>query len=421
MSMPTALSGLMAAQKEISATSNNIANVGTVGFRSSRVEFSDVFSSSPFNTQRTAVGSGVQVQRITQNFAQGNVVTTGNMLDLAVEGQGFFALQPPADANGTAGETQYTRNGAFSLDETGNVVNAQNKALLCWPVGTDGTALTNKVAQAVPLQVPLQAGVATATSLINLKAKLPSDNAMIGSQAAVPPTATFDPTDATTYAKRTAVPVMDADGKAVEGEAYFVKIASPSGASTDTIYEMHLMVDGDEVAPTTAGTTNRVTFDGTGNISAGEEMTFAGFTVDLGGSTLSSGAFEVETVSHNGASVAKLTNLELDGSGSVWVTYGSGERVAMGQVLLATFPNPQGLKQQGGATFTATADSGSAVAGTAATAGYGAIRAGALERSNVELTEELVNLISAQRNYQANAKAMETSTSLMQTIMNIRN
>lgn len=422
MSMSTALSGLMAAQTEISATAHNISNVGTMGFRSSRVEFADVFSSSPFSTQRTAVGSGVQVQRVAQDFTQGNVVTTGNLLDIAIEGQGFFAIAAVSDRNSSGGETKFSRAGAFTMDSFGNVVNGSNDALLCWPVGLDGLPLTNDLSQAVPLKIPLEMGTPVASTEVKLQVDLPSDNAMIGNQAAIPPTAAFDPADSTTWAMRTPIPMYGDNGKPVEAEAYFIKIAAPDATNTDTVYELRVLVKGEEVAPTAPATENRVTFDAAGEITAGETLAFGthGLTIDLGGSLLTEHPFTVQTASHNGSSAGRLTNLELDGTGAVWATYGTTGRKAMGQIVLANFTNPQGLKVQGKATFAATSESGAPITGTPGTAGFGLLRAGALERSNVELTEELVNLISAQRNYQASAKAMETSTSLMQTIMNIR-
>jgi len=165
-----------------------------------------------------------------------------------------------------------------------------------------------------------------------------------------------------------------------------------------------------------------VTFDIDGNITAGGTLNFGtnGLAVNLAGSTITNQPFSVAAASHNGAAAGSLTNLELDGTGAIWATYGDMGRIAMGRIVLCNFANPQGLKVQGKATFAVTSDSGPPVVGTPGTAGFGLLRGGALERSNVELTEELVNLISAQRNYQASAKAMETSTSLMQTIMNIR-
>lgn len=423
MSMTTALSGLMAAQTDISATSHNIANVGTMGFRGSRVEFSDVFSTSPFSASRTAVGTGVQVQRVVQDFSQGNVVTTGNLLDIAIEGQGFFALQQLASENSASGGSVYSRAGAFSLNNDGYVADSGNRALLAWPVSVDGTPLTEDIGRAQPLQIPMQRGEPTATSSIALEVSLPTDAAMLGQQAAVPPTAAFDANDPTTFAHHTVVPAYDADGRGIEADVYFVRTASPSATSTDTTYEMHMFIGGME-RPMTPPATSTVTFGADGTITSGASTTFGtgaeAMTLDLTGSSLSASPFAVSGASHNGHSRAQLTNLDIDSLGGVWATYGTGDRIALGQVVLANFSNPQGLRPLGKSTFAATVESGPVQTGMPGSAGFGALRSGALERSNVELTEELVNLISAQRNYQASAKAMETSTSLMQTIMNIR-
>ncbi len=422
MSMSTALSGLMAAQAEISATSHNISNVGTVGFRSSRVEFADVFSSSPMSNQRTAIGSGVNVQRVAQDYTQGNVVTTGSLLDIAIEGQGFFAIQQAPIGAGMAGETRYTRAGAFNMDATGRVVNASGDPLLAWPVGLDGVALTNQLDQAIPLTIPPTLGAPVPTSNLRLQVNLPSDDAMLGQQDAVPPTNAFSAADPTSYATRTPIPIFGPAGTPIEAEAYFIKISGPDAFTTDTVYELRLMVDGQELGPTDPLIPSQVTFDADGNIIAGGALNFgaAGLTVDLGGSRLTTTPFAVRSAAHDGAAPGGLTNLELDAAGGVWATYGALGRRPMGQIVLVNFANTQGLKVQGKASFGATADSGPPIAGAPGTPGFGNLRPGALERSNVELTEELVNLISAQRNYQASAKAMETSTSLMQTIMNIR-
>jgi flagellar hook protein FlgE len=424
MSMTTALSGLMAAQTEISATSHNIANVGTMGFRGSRVEFSDVYSTSPFASSRTAVGTGVQTQRVVQDFSQGNVVTTGNLLDIAIEGQGFFAMQQLATENSVRGGSVYSRSGAFALNKDGYVADNTNRALLAWPVSEDGTPLTGDLARAQPLQIPMQRGEPIKTTNISLQCTLPAGNAMLGRQDAVPPSKAFDPTDPTTYAHRTVLPAFDEEGRGIEADVFFVRTASPSAASTDTTYRMHLLIGGMErtvPAPNVA----EVTFGEDGQIKTGARNTFGhdngAVTLNLTGSQLAAKPFSIVTAAHDGKSRESLTNLDIDSEGGVWATYGTGNRTALGQVVLATFSNPQGLRSLGKSTFAATAESGPVQTGLPGSAGFGALRSGALERSNVELTEELVNLISAQRNYQASAKAMETSTSLMQTIMNIRN
>ncbi|MEY4982695.1 MAG: hypothetical protein RIR62_961 [Pseudomonadota bacterium] len=423
MSMNTALSGLMAAQTEITATSHNIANVGTMGFRGSRVEFADVFHSSPYGTARTAVGSGTHVLRVAQDFSQGNVITTGNLLDIAIEGQGFFALQPMTDRNGTASAPVFSRAGAFEMNQEGFVVDSSNRAVLAWPVSTDGAPLTEDIRRAVPLQIPMQTGQPAASAAFALAMTLPTDAAMLGAQAAVPPAAAFDPADTTTFAHRSVLPAFDAQGRAVEADVFLVRTASPSATDPHTAYELRFFVDGMEQT-LAGGTPPRLVFDAAGALTGDPVLSFGtgtqARTLDLTGTALANRPFAVESASHDGKTATRLTNLDVDSLGGVWATYGTGDRMALGQVVLASFSNPQGLRALGKSAFAPTAESGPILAGGPGTAGFGALRSGALERSNVELTEELVNLISAQRNYQANAKAMETSTSLMQTIMNIR-
>jgi flagellar hook protein FlgE len=424
MSMSTALSGLMAAQTEISATSHNIANVATTGFHSSRVEFGDVFSASTLSAQRTAVGSGVQVQRVVQDFTQGNVVTTGSLLDFAIDGQGFFALQPVVDRNGVVAAPIFSRAGALTMDAQGDVVNGSSQSLLCWPVDVNGEPLTSDLRQAIPLNIPMQRGEPVGTSQIDLNVALPSDDAMLGSQDAVPPSAAFDPDDPTTYARRTVVPMFNSLGQPASAEAYFIKIASPDALSTDTVYEVRILVEGEPLVQSDPLVDPQITLDATGEIAGAATVSFQNsgvpLTINLAGSSLTVSPFSVQNVSHDGSAAARLSSIDVDNSGSVWATYGPDDRLAVGQIILATFSNPQGLKVLGKSSFAATNESGPPTTGMPGSAGFGLLRSGALERSNVELTAELVNLISAQRNYQASAKAMETSTSLMQTIMNIR-
>lgn len=417
MSMHTALSGLTAAQTDIAATSHNIANVGTVGFRGSRTEFADIFNQSPLAVSRTTTGSGVQVTRVAQDFTQGSIVGTGNRLDLAIEGPGFFALQAGEATKEAAPQTLFTRAGAFSLSADGAITNASGHRLLAWPVSTDGKPLTTAPSAVQPMIVPLSIGEPMATSNVSLDVALPTDSG----QSAVPPAAGFDPADRTTWAHRTAIPMMTDEGVAVEAEVYLVRQSDPSATSDQTVYSVHVLRDGVEWAPD-AG--NTLVLDANGLPTGTSAHVFSGaqgsLTLDLGASVLTADPFEVRAVRHDGSAKTQLTTLDIDGQGTVWATYGSGQQIAQGALMLANFTNPGGLRVAGGATFAATPDSGAAIAGSPGSAGFGLLRSGSLERANVDLTEELVNLITSQRNYQASAKAMETSSTMMQTIMNIR-
>jgi flagellar hook protein FlgE len=422
MSMNTALSGLTAAQSDIAATSHNIANVGTIGFRGSRTEFADIYNQSPFSVSRTTVGSGTQVTRVAQDFSQGSIVGTGNRLDLAIEGAGFFALRPTNITPGATAETLFSRAGAFGLSADGDIQNASGQQLLGWPVAASGQVLSEALSTAMPLKIPLSMGEPVATSALSLSMSFPTDPAMAGSQDAVPPTAAFSPEDPATWAHRTSVPMFDAEGRSVEAEVYFVRLSNPSDTSATTTYAAHLVREGALLTPDTPA---EITFDGDGvPVEGTAPLSFSGaagtFSLDLSASALKDKPFEVTAAMHDGRTQTQLTTLDIDSEGTVWAVYGSEDRVARGKLLLVNFSNPGGLRVMGSAAFAATSDSGMPMAGSPGGSGFGLLRSGALEKANVDLTKELVNLITAQRNYQASAKAMETSSSMMQTIMNLR-
>lgn len=419
MSMYTALSGISAAQSDISVTSHNIANVGTYGFKTSRVEFADIFSTSPNSVARTATGSGVQVAATAQNFTQGNVTSTNSVLDLAIEGAGFFAIRTTV---GTQLETQFTRAGAFRRDVDGTIVNSAGSALLGWPVAQDGGTLSTDASIGAPLRVPSTLGAPKATELLSVSMTFPSDASATGSQGAVPPVNAFSPADPSSYAYSTPVSVLNADGTPRSAELYMVKVDAPDALDASTTWQAHLVIDGEEIAAT--GGTADIVFDGAGKIASGGTANFSisGLPLELSfaGTEISGKSFSVNSLSHDGKVAASLYAIEVDTAGTVFASYANGESVAMGKIFLANFPNPQGLRQVGATALSATALSGSPILGSPGETGYGHLRSGALERSNVDLTQELVNLITAQRNYQASAKAMETSSSLSQTIINMR-
>ncbi len=426
MSMTTALSGLIAAQQDISTTSHNIANVGTNAFRKSRAEFVDDYYTSPMDSVRTVVGSGTHMNRVAVQFEQGNFVATGQTLDMGIQGPGFFTVAPQLDINNQPTEVLYTRNGGFKLNENGMIGDGAGRVMLAWPVAQDGSVLQMTPEALGPVHVPLMQGASSATENLSLHLRMPSSNDMLGSQDAVPPTNAFDPDDATSFAFSTAVPVVDADGNAIEARAYFVKSAEPNATSTETEFQMHLMVDGLVFPSTDPSGFSTFSFDAGGVLTATSgAMEFANsvgtYSVDVTGTRMEDNPFVVLSADHDGGSPEGLSNLEVDQMGVIWANYGTDDRIALARVALTNFPNPQGLSQDGNASFKMAAESGEPTYSAPGEKGLGQVQSGMLERSNVDLTEELVHLITAQRNYQANAKAMETSSSLMQTIMNIRN
>jgi flagellar hook protein FlgE len=422
MSMNAALSGLAAAQADISTISNNIANVSTIGFRGSRVEFADVFNASPYTTSRTTIGSGTQLVRVAQNFGQGNIVTTGNRLDLAIEGQGFFAVQSGASTANAPSDLHFTRAGAFEMNAKGNITNASGETLLGWPVSGDGKALNGTFGAAQPINIAPTMGTAARTSEVQMSLHFPVDTTGLTGQDAVPPTAPFDPADPTSFAFSSPMPVRDANGVAQAAKVYFVKTAEPDATSTTTTYEAHVVVDGivqsANPAPVLSFNENGVLDPATAPFTFSSGAT--ALSVDLSGSRLADGRFNVTSASDNGKGLSSLSSLSIDQTGTIWATYGAEDRVAMGKVMLANFSNPSGLRVLGNSSYAATADSGNAIVGEPSSQGFGLLRAGALESANVDLTEQLVDLIAAQRNYQASAKALETSKTMMDSIMNIR-
>jgi flagellar hook protein FlgE len=415
MSSFIALSGLNAAQADLATTSNNIANVNTAGFRGSRTEFSDLFTRSPYVTARTSSGSGVRVQTVRQSFSQGAVSQTSDTLDLTIQGQGFFTVSDAAKD----GNLSYTRAGAFGVDNQGYIVNAAGRFLQGFPSNTDGTI--NDQTKIDRIQVPPTRGNPKQTTTVDLQVNLQFGSDGHGNQAAVPPAAAFDATDDTTYASRAPVNVLDAEGKAVSAHVYFIRNADPTVAAPTTTYDVRMVVDGQ----TMTATPSTVAFDSDGNPTAAiSTMNFSGsswnLALNLDDTKMSSDNFEVQSSAHDGDRPRGLSGLEIGPDGLLWASYSGEKAVAIGQLAVANFSNLQGLKNLGDASFAATNRSGEVSYAAAGTEGMGNVESGALELSNVKLTSELVDLISAQRNYQASAKALETSSSMAQTIMNMR-
>lgn len=422
MALTTALSGIQAAQKQIDTTSNNIANTGTAGFKSSRVLFSDLFSTSPWSVADLAVGTGVRTRAIQQDFSEASVMASGRPLDLSVQGPGFFAVAPYDSATGQTGTTLYTRTGDFGLSAEGVVVNSLGRAALGWPTSMTGAALGQTAATAGPIRVPFAMGVSQRTEQISLNVALPASSDQIGGQAAVPPAAPFDPADPSSWAVRTPVSLVGGDGAPQEAQVYFSRQALPTGADGSTVWRAHLAVQGRVLDSASAD----VSFDSAGELSTAMPLSFSApdggrLALDLTGTRVQGAGFRVQSVWADGRAPAAMTALNVDANGTIWANYGTGDPVAHGTLMLASFTNPDGLRQTGDTSFLATPASGAPVVGTAQSPGFGKVNSGGLEGSNVDLTLELVDLITAQRNYQASAKALETSSSLMKTIMNLSN
>jgi flagellar hook protein FlgE len=400
-----ALSGLNAAQSDLTVTANNIANVATTGFKGSRSEFADLFASSQQGVSATAIGNGVRVANVSQQFTQGNIDFTDNSLDLAMSGQGFFVINDN-------GALSYTRAGAFQVNNEGFVVNAKQQRLQVYPPLANGGFNTVGLSD-----LSLNTGVAApqATSSVDVQLNLPAS-------ATVPATATFDPADTTSYNNATSLTIYDSLGAAHTASMYFVKTA------TANTWESRLYVDG-----TAVGGAQTLAYDDTGALvtPAGGDITFPAYTPATGAAPINmtfdvtntsqyGQNFTVNSVTQDGFTTGRLIGIDIDSSGVVQARFTNGRSNALGQIAVSNFANPQGMQQLGDTAWAETFASGQAIRGVAGNSGYGLVQAGALEASNVDITEQLVNMITAQRNFQANAQMISTADSITQTIINIR-
>lgn len=400
-----ALSGLNAASADLTVTANNVANVATAGFKGSRAEFADLFATSQQGVSSSATGNGVRVSEVAQQFTQGNIDFTNNNLDLAVSGQGFFTLSDQ-------GALAYTRAGAFQVDNNGFVVNAAQQRLQVYPPLANGGFNTGGLSD-----LNLTTGVSPpqATTSANLTLNLPAN-------ATVPPNATFDPADATSYNNATSLTVYDSLGAAHTATLYFVK-----GAVANN-WDTRLYVDGNAV-----GGAQPLVYTNAGVLTtpANGKITFPAYTPATGAAALNmtfdfssttqfGDAFSVNAITQDGFTTGRLIGIDIDSGGVVQARFTNGRSLSLGQVALANFPNPQGLQQLGDTNWAETFGSGQAVRGQAGNSGFGTLQSGALEASNVDITAQLVNMITAQRNFQANAQMISTDDQITQTIINIR-
>lgn len=406
MPFRVALSGLNAASADLNVTANNIANVNTTGFKSSRAEFADLFPISAFGVSSTATGAGVRLARVAQQFEQGSVEFTTNSLDLALSGEGFFTLSDN-------GSMVYTRAGAFGTDRNGYVVNASGQRLQVFPPISGGAAFDT--ARLADLQLSSADNPPLATETISTDLNLPAD--------AVPPATTpFDAADPTSYNHTTSVTIYDSLGAAHTANFYYVRTATPNQ------WEVNVQIDGN-----TVGTATTLEFSDTGTLvtpatgqialpaySPGNGAADLSLTVDASDTTQFGDSFGVASLIQDGYTTGRLTGIEITQEGVVQARYTNGQATPLGQLALANFPNAQGLQQLGDTAWGESFAAGQVIRGTAGSTNFGLIQSGALEASNVDLTEQLVNMITAQRNFQANAQMISTADQITQTIINIR-
>jgi flagellar hook protein FlgE len=407
-----ALSGLNAASTDLRVMGNNVANASTTGFKTSRTAFGDIYATTNLGVAANAVGGGVKVASVDQQFGQGNIATTGNNLDLAISGNGFFRLND----NGTS---VYTRAGAFGVDRNGFGVKSEGQRL----TGYGADASGNITGALVDLQLPTADLPPRQTTAAILTANLDS-------RAPALTSASFDPTDPTTYTNSTSLTIYDSLGNPRLSTQYFVN----TGPGTWDMYQTvdGALVDADAGTAVGAGGNARsLTFDtagvltSPGVVATGPIPALGGsapfpIDIDLSKTSQFGSPFSVNSLTQDGFSTGRLSGVDVSDTGVLSARYTNGQSLTLAQVALANFANPQGLRELGNTAWGETFDSGAALIGGPGTGSLGAVQSGALEGSNVDLTEQLVGLITAQRNFQANAQVITTADAVTQTIINIR-
>jgi flagellar hook protein FlgE len=415
MSFQQGLSGLNATSTQLDVIGNNIANASTTGAKSSTTEFSAMYAAAISGASSSQVGIGVQVQTVAQNFTQGSITTTGSPLDLAINGGGFFQVATPNDP------TQYTRNGQFNVDANGYIVNAASQQLMGYAADSSGNIAQG---QTVPLQLPTGNVAPQSTSKIAVSMNLDSADAVTAPTTGNP----INYSDSTTYNNATSVTVYDAQGNSVPLTYYFQK----SATDTWNVYASANGVDVGSGGAATPAPITTMTFPSSGtaptspsapvsftipaNATAGTQAITA--TLDLTKTTEYGSPFAVSALTQDGFSSGQLTGVAIDSSGVITANYSNGQSKPAGQVALANFRNAQGLQPAGNNNWSSTIASGTPVVGAPSSGSLGALQSGALESSNVDLTNELVNLITAQRVYQANAQTIKAQDTILQTLVN---
>lgn len=424
MSFNIALTGLNSVNDQLGAISNNIANAGTTGFKSSRADFASIYSdSNAIGVETTGL-----VQSISQN---GTLNTTGRTLDLAISGSGFFMTRS------SNGDVNYTRAGVFGTNTQNQLVNSAGQFIQGYPVDANNTLQVGTVSN---LQL----------SNANIPAKATSDLGFsfnLDANATVPTQTPFDPANINTYNSTYTSKVFDSQGKEHTLIQFFVK-------NTDNDWTAHYYLDGTAQAnyinmdsTTPAGQTDgqKLTFNAMGVMTSPFDeaavkandpanppvhspvllnATIAGgvaplaINVSYQGSTQYGADFVVHKNAPNGYAAGEKIGIAVENDGKIYSTYSNGERLLQGQLVLATFTNLDGLRNVSGTAWQETIDSGPATIGTATVGIFGDITAGALENSNVDLTAQLVALMEGQRNYQANTKVISTDKELTQVLFN---
>ncbi len=406
MSFQTGLSGLNAASHNLDVIGHNIANANTVGSKVSRAEFSELVAASTIAGNGRTAGIGVEVATVSQQFTQGNVNVTGGNLDLSINGAGFFRVTLPD------GSAAYTRAGEFKLDTGGNIITNAKANLMGFPTTIQGTSTSSTLQKlTLPTSTPIPASATTA-----IKAEF-----NLNSQAVVWNTP-LPTTPLTTYG--TSITTYDSQGAPISTSFYMRKTAN------DT---WEVFTDPSSNATATATLAATLTFGVNGQLLStvpatptisltSPNPTIGTFTptLDMTKATQFATAFAVSDLTQDGYAPGEFLSLKISDNGTILASYSNGQNQAAGKVALVDFRNVQGLAPSSGDAWTETIASGQPIQGTPGEGKFGLLRAGALEDSNIDLTSELVNMMTAQRSYQANAQTIKTQDQVLSTLTNLR-
>lgn len=397
MGFSQAVSGLNAASNNLDVIGNNIANSATVGFKTGTVSFADMFAGSK-------VGMGTQVAAVMQDFSNGTVTSSSRALDIAISGSGFFRVQ---DTNGSV---YYSRNGQFTLDSARNIVNMQGMQLTGYPAtGTPPTI--QQGADPVALTIPEDAMAAQATTVASIIANLNSSDAV----------KTWDETNAAdTSNYKGSITTYDSLGNAHDFALYFVKTgdnqwsayAKDTSDSTSGYQKIDLEFSSNGAVTTPGPFTLAMN-----SLNGSAASTF---TLNFAGSMQQNSDNSTKSPTQNGYAPGELTGYSVNDDGTVVGTYSNQKQQILGQIVLANFSNPEGLSPEGDNVWSATDNSGQAVVNLAGTGNLGKLIGQATESSNVDMSQELVNMIVAQRNYQANSQTIKTQDAILQTLISLR-
>jgi flagellar hook protein FlgE len=420
MSFQQGLSGLAATSSELEVIGNNIANANTYGAKAARAEFGDIYAVALNGAGLNSIGIGVNVMTVAQQFTQGNIFTTDNPMDLAINGEGFFQV------NDGSGGVRYTRNGQFKVDRDGYIVNNTFQQLMGYPANSTGVVRTGAP---TALQLPTGGVAPAVTSEIRLEFNVDSRGAVTAPGGGAP----IDFNDPSTYNNATSMTVYDDKGQEVTLTYYFQKSATDTwnvfitangiptqGTAAAPVPETTLTFAPDGSAPTAPTWPLTFNVPATTNAAGAATMPITGIELSMAKATQYGAGYGMTDMTQNGYASGQLTGITIERNGIVMARYSNGQSQPAGQLEIATFRNPQGLQAMGDNGWIRTYLSGDPIVGVPGEGNLGVLQSGALEESNVDLTGELVHMITAQRAYQANAQTIKTQDQVLQTLLNLR-